>query len=156
MIHSGDGHKCSVRTGLQVGSPVVLGRTGLIPGTREPNCGIGCRSQHAQHCSPFESDTLGNIFFYKDLFIFRERGREGEGRGGKHWHARDTSIGCLSRAPNWGPGLQRRHVPWLGIEPSTFQFTGQHSIHSATPARAWKHLFICEISQAYKHTYIPI
>ena len=28
------------------------------------------------------------------------------------------------------------HVPRLGIQPSTFRFTGQHSIHWATPARA--------------------
>ena len=35
------------------------------------------------------------------------------------------------------PGLQPRHVPWLGIEPETLWFTGQHSIHWATPARAF-------------------
>ena len=29
-----------------------------------------------------------------------------------------------------------RHVPWLGIEPGTIWFTGQHSIHWATPVRA--------------------
>ena len=36
------------------------------------------------------------------------------------------SIGCLSCAPNRGPGLQPRHVPWLGIEAATFRFAGQH------------------------------
>ena len=34
------------------------------------------------------------------------------------------------------PGLQPRHVPQLGIEPVTLCFTGQHSIHWATAARA--------------------
>ena len=51
--------------------------------------------------------------------------------------------------PTWGPGPQPRHVPWLGIEPATFQLTGRHSIHWAIPARAhstirfyiWKELW---------------
>ena len=38
--------------------------------------------------------------------------------------------------PNWGPGPQPRHVPWLGIQPANLWFTGQHSIHWATQARA--------------------
>ena len=63
----------------------------------------------------------------------RERGREGERR--KHCEG-DTFISCLSHAANWGSGPQPRHVPWLGIEPMTFQFTGQHWNHWATPARA--------------------
>ena len=45
-------------------------------------------------------------------------------------------CGCLSRTPYWGPGLQPRHVPWLGIELVTLWFTGWHSIHWATPAMA--------------------
>ena len=45
-------------------------------------------------------------------------------------------CGCLSHTPYWGPGLQPRHVPWLEIEPATLWFTGQHSIHWATPAKA--------------------
>ena len=49
---------------------------------------------------------------------------------------RETSTGCLLHTPSWGPGPQPRHVPWPGIEPVTFRFTGQHSIHWATPARA--------------------
>ena len=44
--------------------------------------------------------------------------------------------GCLSCAPCRGPGLQPRHVPWLGIEPVTSWSPSQHSIHWATPARA--------------------
>ena len=45
-------------------------------------------------------------------------------------------CGCLSHTLNYGLGPQPRHVPWLGIEPVTLWFTGWHSIHWATPARA--------------------
>ena len=70
------------------------------------------------------------------LFIFRARGRQGEGEGEKYQCARETLFGYLSHAPKWGPGLRPRHMPWLGIKPATLWFTGQHSIHWATPARA--------------------
>ena len=53
------------------------------------------------------------------LFIFRERGKEGE-RG------RETSM----------HGSQPRHVPWLGIKLATLWFAGRCSIYWATPARA--------------------
>ena len=33
---------------------------------------------------------------------------------------RETSIGCLLHTPNWGPGLQPRHVPGPGIEWRSF------------------------------------
>ena len=49
------------------------------------------------------------------LFIFRERGRRKKGR--------ETAMcGCTSHAACWGPGLQPRRVPWLGIEPATLWF----------------------------------
>ena len=35
-----------------------------------------------------------------------------------------------------GPGPQPRHVPWLGTEPATLWFAGQHSIYWVTPTRA--------------------
>ena len=54
-------------------------------------------------CFPF--------YFLNYLFIFRKRRREGEREGEKHQCARETSISCLLHAPNWGPGLQPRHVP---------------------------------------------
>ena len=38
-------------------------------------------------------------------------------------------CGCLSCAPYWGPGLQPRHVPRLGIEPVTLWFTGWCTVH---------------------------
>ena len=52
--------------------------------------------------------------------IFREGGREGGREGEKHRCERETSIGCPSHAPNWGPGPQPRHIPSLGIEPVNF------------------------------------
>ena len=76
---------------------------------------------------------------FKNFIYFRER------KGGRK-RGRETSMwGCLSRAPYWESGLQPRHVPWLGIELVTLWFSGQHSIHWATPARAmipfytWRH-----------------
>ena len=79
-----------------------------------------------------------NINFLKILpiLLFREIGREGEKEGEKYKCARDTGIGCLSHTRNRGPGLKPRHVPWLGIDLVPFRFTGQCSIHRATPARA--------------------
>ena len=71
------------------------------------------------------------FYFFKILFIYFREGKGGRTRG------RETSMcSCLSCAPCWGPGLQPRHVPRLGIELAMLWFTGQHSIHWATPARA--------------------
>ena len=54
-----------------------------------------------------------SIFFFKFyLFIYLDRGKGGRKRG------RESMCGCLSCAPYWGPGLQPRHVPRLGIEPA--------------------------------------
>ena len=50
-------------------------------------------------------------------------------------------CGCLSCAPSQGPGLQPRHVPWLGIEPATLWLAGPCSIHWDTPARAYLHFY---------------
>ena len=104
---------------------------------------------------PFISLWFDLLLFFFRLysFIFWERGKEGERQGEKHWCAGETSIGCLSHTPSWGPGLHPRCVPWLGTEPVTFWFTGWHAIHWATPARAlpifihytwvWSQLFPC-------------
>ena len=72
------------------------------------------------------------LFIY--LFLERAGGREKERE--EHQCVKETSISCLSTTPYWGPGLQPRHVPWLELEPATFWFTGYHSIHWATLARA--------------------
>ena len=73
------------------------------------------------------------------LLLEREEGRE-KGRE-RHPCARDTWIGCLLITPNWSPGPQPRHVPWPGIQPATFQFAGQHSIHWTTAVRAICYMF---------------
>ena len=77
-----------------------------------------------------------SFFFFKVLFIFRGEGKE---------KGRETSMsGCLSCAPYWGPGLQLRRVPWVGIEPATFGFADRRSIYWVTPARAhFVFIFIC-------------
>ena len=49
-------------------------------------------------------------------------------------------FGCFLCVPYWGPALQPRHVPQLGIEPATLWFTSWHSIHWATPARLSQYL----------------
>ena len=49
------------------------------------------------------------FFFFKILFILeRWEGREKERE--KHQCARDTLIGCLWHAPNWGYGQRPRYV----------------------------------------------
>ena len=69
-------------------------------------------------------------YFWKRFYLFWGKGEGREKEGEKHRCGRDTSV------PNWGPGLQPRHVPWLGIELETFRFAGWHSTHWAAPARA--------------------
>ena len=82
--------------------------------------------------------------------------------------------GCLSCAPYWGPGLQPRHVPWLGMEPETFWFAGRHTIHWATPGgakyavhitnkvkvfntfKSQLYLFFCELSMFCDHCFPPL
>ena len=68
---------------------------------------------------------LNNSFIY--LFIhFLERGE------GREKETEISMCGCLSCGPHWGPGLQPRHVPRLGIELTTLwfaaraQFTERH------------------------------
>ena len=91
--------------------------------------------------------------FFILRFIFREKGREGEREGEKHQSVRETLIGCLLHAPNWGSGLQPRHMPWPGIKLVTFWFTGQCSIHWGTPARPrprpWLFLFFLCFTCSY-------
>ena len=78
-----------------------------------------------------QSDFFNKRFY---LFIFREKGGRKRGRETAMW---ERNIDWLPPAcPNQGPGLQPRHVPWLGIEPVTFLFAGCCSIHWATAARA--------------------
>ena len=63
------------------------------------------------------------VFFLRFyLFIFRE------GKG-KRKRGRETSAcGCLLCTCHWGPGLQPRHEPWLGIKTMTLWFTGRPAL----------------------------
>ena len=58
-------------------------------------------------------------FVFKD-FVYLFLDRKGERKRGR----KTLICGCLSRTPYWGPGLQPRHVPWLGIELETLWFAG--------------------------------
>ena len=67
------------------------------------------------------------LFLKKILFTYFQRG---QGRGKE----RDRNMWShMSPLETWP---QPGHVPWPEIEPATFRFTGGHSIHWATPARA--------------------
>ena len=67
--------------------------------------------------------STDNCFMRTQLFLilfiyFQREGKEQRKRG------RETSVcGCLSCGLHWGPGLQLRHVPWLGIKPAIPWFT---------------------------------
>ena len=67
------------------------------------------------------------FFLIKILFIFKERKR-GRKRA-REISVWKTSIGCLSHAPYWVPGLQPRHVPWLGIKLAILRFVGRCPAH---------------------------
>ena len=86
-------------------------------------------------CIPRINPT-SSLFFLKDsihLYFETREGREKEGE--KQLHKKETSISCFAHAPNWWFGLQPRHVPWSGIKPATFCFTGWPSTLWATPVR---------------------
>ena len=76
--------------------------------------------------------------FIKFLFIFRERGKGREREGEKHQ--------CMDAFahPQLGIWPTTRCVLWLGIKTATPWFTGQHSIHWATPARAEPTILKCQ------------
>ena len=60
-------------------------------------------------------------------------------------------CGCLLHTTKWGPGLQPRHVPWLGIKLATFWFAGLHSIHWPTPARVLMTFYGTNFSCSFTH-----
>ena len=89
------------------------------------------------------------FIFKKDFtYIFLERGE------GKERERETAMCGCLSCAPYWRPGLQPRHVPWLGIKSATLWFTGWNSIHWATPAMALLVFLNTPPLPSYPHTLL--
>ena len=89
----------------------------------------GIKAIHKDKGRGTQTRWVWNIPFLKKecnyLFIFRERGREGEREVGKH---QCVVVSC---------------APPLGIELVTLCFTGLHSVHWATPARAPKYSDFC-------------
>ena len=69
------------------------------------------------------------LFIY--LFIFTERGREGEKKGEKHQCLVASHTPLTGDLPH-NPGM----CPRLEIKPATLCFTGWHPTHWAIPARA--------------------
>ena len=88
--------------------------TNWLTNSQSPYMSLSHLIHYSLHSYTAFLSTSSLFYFFKKYFIylFLERG-EGKERG------RESSIGCLSHAPNWGPGLQPRHVPWPGINPTT-------------------------------------
>ena len=84
------------------------------------------------------------LSIYLFIYLFGERIREGE----KHWCERETSVGCHCMCPDWGHNLQPRHVPWLGIEPMTFQFTGWESSHLRNNCQGLSPSLVLELEES--------
>ena len=87
---------------------------------------------------------------FKILFIFRDifRGRWGRKRG------RETSMrGCLLCVPYWGPALQPRHVPWLGI--NCRPFGSQAGAQSTKPHQPGLNIIISlgNIPKGFEHFF---
>ena len=83
----------------------------------------------------FKSFNFTTLFFFSffkillGLFLERGEGREKD-------RERNINMWLPLPHPQLGTWPTTRHVPWLGIELATLWFTGQHSVHWATPARA--------------------
>ena len=86
---------------------------------------------------PLPTFSSFSFVFLDFIYLFLEKGREGEREGEKQRCVRETSIGCLWHTPDWGPGLQPRPVLWLGIELATFHFAGRSPTNWTTPVRAF-------------------
>ena len=47
----------------------------------------------------------------------------------RNFDVRENGLVASCTWPDWELNLQPRHVLWLGIEPTTFWFTGQCPVH---------------------------
>ena len=84
-------------------------------------------SGFSSHMAYVFFSLLKKDFIY--LFLHRREGWEKE-------RERNINVWLPLTWPHWGPGLQPRHVPCLGIKAETLWFTGRCSISWAAPARA--------------------
>ena len=80
--------------------------------------------------------------FFKDFTIYLLLGRGKEREKKRERNVNVLEIHRLVASPTSPAGWQTRHVPRMGIELVTFWFTGWHSIHWATAARAKSSIFI--------------
>ena len=94
------------------------------------------------------------LFIYFRFYLFLERGKGRKKERKRNIDVWKITLAASHSPPNWGPGPQPRHVPWLGIEPVTFWFAGQHSIHWATLAKA-DSLILIHSSQRWKQHKYP-
>ena len=75
------------------------------------------------------------FFLFKDFTCLSlERGQRREKERERNIDVRQIHGSVASHTLPAGD-LALRHVPWLEIEPVTFQFAGWHSVHWATPAK---------------------
>ena len=78
--------------------------------------------------SPLSYENHDFILFLNFIYLFLGKGRRERGR--------DINVWLPLVCPQWGPGLQPRHVPWLGTELVTLWFAGPCPTHWGIPARA--------------------
>ena len=102
------------------------------PGNRVNDLSL-CRTQPNQ-LSHHQSGLLSNSLFFKCIYLLLGGG---EGRERNINVQEKYQLVASWTSPIWEPGLQPRHVPWLGIEPATFWAAGWHSVHWAKPARVF-------------------
>ena len=83
------------------------------------------------------------IFIYLKIFylFFLERG---EGR------ERNISVWLTPSASHWGPGLQLRHVPQMGIEPATLLFTPNPLSHTS---KGYLYIYLHTHTHTHSHNF---
>ena len=89
-------------------APLVVRLVGSLRVQEMCACGGRRRGKGRRRCAP-GSVPLEPLPIY--LFIFREKGREGEREEKKHQYERETLIACFFYAPYQGLNPQPRHVP---------------------------------------------
>ena len=90
------------------------------------------------------------LFFKYFIYLFLERGREGEREGEKQQCVVASCVPANGDLAH-NPGMCSR----LGIEPMTLWFTSQHSIHWAIPARTYFYFKAKQIILSQMITIFP-
>ena len=144
---------CSLQTQI---TPQYINRTGTSAHFQVKHYSRTDYIRWATNVSHICNFKFPNSYILKNNFvldfiylIFRERGREGEGKQVKHQCVRETSIDCFSHIPNWGPGLQPRQMPWPGIKLVTPWFAGQQTHWARQPECSLKNKKKREINISY-------